>query len=571
MLWSGWGDPARATALPATVTDLLRDLLGVTPRTDPPLALDDLAVPPSPLTPAARAALVAAVGDGPEHVRTDAENRVRHTRGKSTPDLLRIRRGDTDGAPAAVVLPADHDEVLAVLRACADHGLSCVPFGGGTSVVGGLAPEGGAPFVALDLRRMDRLLDLDPVSRTATLQPGLRAPRAEALLAEHGFTLGHFPQSYEWATIGGFAAARSSGQASAGYGRFDEMVLGLTLATPEGTLDAGRAPRSAAGPDLRQLVLGSEGAFGVITSVTVRVRPAPRSRIHEGWRFASFDEGATALRRLAQDGPRPTVLRLSDETETLAGLARPGHLASPGAHGGDGCLAVTGYEGTEEDTAHRREHAAAVLRECGGTYLGEEPGTHWAEGRYSAPYLRDSLLDAGAFAETLETAAFWSRLPGLYAAVREALTTTLTDAGTPPLVMCHISHVYENGASLYFTVVSAQGADPVAHWAPAKRAAGEAILAAGGTISHHHGIGTDHRDGYLREAGPLGIEALRAVKRRLDPDGILNPGVLLPDDDRGSTPTQTPTSTLSAARPAASPVTPLPVPPVAPPADPPVD
>ncbi|MFF4152252.1 FAD-binding oxidoreductase [Streptomyces sp. NPDC001651] len=529
MLWSGWGDPAEAAPLPETVTGLLRDLLGVKPRTTAPVALADIAVPEPDLAPAALQALAAAAG-GEEHVRTDAETRVRHTRGKSTPDLLRIRDGEVDGdLPAAVVLPADHDDVVAVLRACAEHGLSVVPFGGGTSVVGGLAPTRRGPFVALDLRRMDRMLALDPVSRTATLQPGLRAPQAEALLAEHGFTLGHFPQSYEWATIGGFAATRSSGQASAGYGRFDEMVLGLTAATPEGTLDTGRAPRSAAGPDLRQLLLGSEGAFGVITSVTVRVRPVPRTRVYEGWRFASFDEGAAALRRLAQDGPRPTVLRLSDETETLVGLAQPDAIGGSLPQDA-GCLAITGYEGTEEDTAHRREQAAAVLRACGGTPLGEEPGRRWAHGRYSAPYLRDSLLDAGAFAETLETATFWSSLPGLYAAVREALTGTLTDAGTPPLVMCHISHVYENGASLYFTVVSAQGDDPVAHWDRAKRAANDAILAAGGTITHHHGVGTDHRDWYVREAGVLGVEALRAVKRRLDPSGLLNPGVLLPLD-----------------------------------------
>ncbi|MFF8594644.1 FAD-binding oxidoreductase [Streptomyces sp. NPDC015220] len=530
MLWSGWGDPAKATPLPDSVTALLRDLLGVVPRGTGPVGLTDLDVPESPLTAAAHRALLDAVGDA-AHVRTDAESRVRHTRGKSTPDLLRIRSGDVTGLPAAVVLPDGHDEVLAVLRACAAHGLAAVPFGGGTSVVGGLAPERPAsdrrPFVALDLRRMDRLLALDPVSRTATLQPGLRAPRAEALLAEHGFTLGHFPQSYEWATIGGFAAARSSGQASAGYGRFDEMVLGLTLATPEGTLETGRAPRSAAGPDLRQLVLGSEGAFGVITSVTVRLRPLPTTRVHEGWRFASFEEGAAALRRLAQDGPRPTVLRLSDETETLIGLAQPDAIGVPGASRA-GCQAIVGHEGTAEDVARRREGAAAVLRECGGTYLGEEPGERWAHGRYSAPYLRDALLDVGAFAETLETAAFWSRLPGLYAAVRDALTAALTEAGTPPLVMCHVSHVYENGASLYFTVVCAQGEDPVAHWTPAKHAANEAILAAGGTISHHHGVGTDHRDWYLREAGPLGADALRAVKRRLDPAGLLNPGVLLP-------------------------------------------
>ncbi|MFK4865192.1 FAD-binding oxidoreductase [Streptomyces sp. CSMPJR101] len=529
MLWSGWGDPAKAAPLPETVTGLLRDLLGVRPHTAEPIALADIAVPEPGLEPAALQDLVAAAG-GEEHVRTDAETRVRHARGKSTPDLLRIRDGEVDAdLPAVVVLPADHDEVVAVLRVCAGHGLPVVPFGGGTSVVGGLAPAGRRPFVALDLRRMDRMLALDPVSRTATLQPGLRAPQAEALLAEHGFTLGHFPQSYEWASIGGFAATRSSGQASAGYGRFDEMVLGLTVATPEGTLDTGRAPRSAAGPDLRQLLLGSEGAFGVITSVTVRIRPVPQTRVYEGWRFASFEEGATALRRLAQDGPRPTVLRLSDETETLVGLAQPDAIGG-GLPTDAGCLAITGYEGTAEDTAHRREQAAAVLRACGGTPLGEEPGRRWAHGRYSAPYLRDSLLDAGAFAETLETATFWSGIPGLYAAVRDALTGTLTEAGTPPLVMCHISHVYENGASLYFTVVSAQGEDPLKHWERAKRAANDAIVEAGGTITHHHGVGTDHRDWYVREAGALGVEALRAVKRRLDPSGLLNPGVLLPLD-----------------------------------------
>ncbi|MEU9517441.1 FAD-binding oxidoreductase [Streptomyces sp. NPDC048224] len=530
MLWNGWGDPARATPLPDTVTGLLRELLGVKPRETAALPLAEIDVPDSPLDAQARRALEAAVGGRAGDVRTDAESRIRHTRGKSTPDLLRMRTGDTADTPAAVVLPDGHDEVLAVMAACAEHGLALVPFGGGTSVVGGLAPERDGTFVALDLRRMNRLLDLDEVSRTATLQPGLRAPQAEALLAEHGYTLGHFPQSYEWATIGGFAATRSSGQASAGYGRFDEMVLGLTLATPAGTLDTGRAPRSAAGPDLRQLVLGSEGAFGVITSVTVRIRPVPEVRRYEGWRFASFDEGAAALRRLAQDGPRPTVLRLSDETETLIGLAQPDAIGASLQQQDAGCLAVVGFEGTEEDTAYRREGAAAVLRESGGTFAGEEPGERWAHGRYSAPYLRDALLDTGALAETLETAARWSHLPALYAAVREALTGTLTGAGTPPLVMCHISHVYENGASLYFTVVSAQGKDAVAHWTRAKHAANDAILAAGGTITHHHAVGTDHRDWYVREAGPLGVEALRAVKRSLDPAGLLSPGVLLPAD-----------------------------------------
>ncbi|SEG07869.1 alkyldihydroxyacetonephosphate synthase [Thermomonospora echinospora] len=529
MAWNGWGDPARAAPLPEPVRGLLHDLLGVRAPGTPPLSLAEVKVAAPRLPGEALTALAQAVGDA--QVRADAETRIRHTRGKSTPDLLRMRAGQVDDAPDAVVLPASHDEVLAVLRICAQLRIAVVPFGGGTSVVGGLSPDlgpdgaGFAGVVALDLRRLDALVELDPVSRTATLQPGLRAPAAEALLRERGFTLGHFPQSYEWASIGGFAAARSSGQASAGYGRFDEMVVGLTVATPQGTLDLGRAPRSAAGPDLRQLVLGSEGAFGVITSVTVRVRPAPEATAYEGWRFPSFEVGADALRRLAQDGPLPTVLRLSDETETAIGLARPDEI---GAGGASGCLAIVGFEGTPADVAHRQAEVGRVLREAGGEELGAEPGKGWEHGRYNAPYLRDSLLEAGAFAETLETAAFWSKIPALYDAVRRALTDTLTAGGTPPVVMCHISHVYPAGASLYFTVVSAQGADAVTHWLRAKRAAGDAIVAAGGTISHHHGVGTDHRPWYATEIGLLAVDVLHAVKERLDPAGILNPGVLLP-------------------------------------------
>ncbi len=527
MLWSGWGDPARATPLPEPVVGLLRDLLGVKPVEAPPLALDEIVPPESRLPGAARDALAAAVGA--EHMRTDAETRVRHTRGKSTPDLLRIRAGQVDDAPDAVVLPGSHDEVLAVLAACEEHRVAVVPFGGGTSVVGGLAPtglgeHGVTSFVALDLRRLDGLVELDEVSRTAVFQPGLRAPRAEEMLRERGYTLGHFPQSFEWATIGGFAAARSSGQASAGYGRFDEMVVGLTVATPAGTLDLGRAPKSAAGPDLRQLVLGSEGAFGVITSVRVRIRPVPDAQAYEGWRFSDFETGSTALRALAQDGPLPTVLRLSDETETMVGLADPSGVG--GGLSASGCLVVLGLEGTPDEIAARREKIHGVLTGLGGEPLGAEPGDKWKHGRFNAPYMRDALLDVGAFAETLETAAFWADIPALYAGVKGALNETLAASGTPPLVMCHISHVYASGASLYFTVVSAQGPDAVAHWEKAKHAANDAILAAGGTISHHHGVGTDHRDWYARETGPLGVAVLRAVKGALDPSGILNPGIL---------------------------------------------
>jgi alkyldihydroxyacetonephosphate synthase len=524
MLWSGWGDPARARELPEQVRKLLHDLLGVRDPATPAATLDEVRLPPVALPAPLRTALAGVVGEA--HVLTGHEDRVRHTRGKSTPDLLRMRAGDGSDAPDAVVLPGSHDEVAELLRLCSRERVAVVPFGGGTSVVGGLAPVGRAHgrarfagVVALDLRRLDRLRSVDTESMIAEFEPGVRAPDAERLLAAHGLTLGHFPQSFEYATLGGFAAARSSGQASAGYGRFDDMVAGLTLATPAGDLELGRAPKSAAGPDLRQLVLGSEGAFGVITALRLRVRRAPAERRYEGWRFPTFAAGSAAARALAQEGPLPAVLRLSDETETMIGLADPGAIGSGGP---GGCLMITGYEGARVEP--RRTDASAVLARLGGEPLGEGPGQAWEHGRFSAPYLRDSLLAAGATVETLETAGFWANLPRLYDAVRLALLGALGS----PLVLCHISHVYETGASLYFTVVVAQDGEPVAQWERAKEAVNAAVVEAGGTITHHHGVGRDHLEAYGREIGPVGVGILRAVKASVDPEGVLNPGVLIP-------------------------------------------
>lgn len=485
--------------------------------------MEDVSLRPNRLPSGTLESLSAAVGAG--NVLSDHEARIRHTRGKSTPDLLRLRAGDAAAAPDLVLLPGSHEEVLGLLEVCSRDRVAVVPFGGGTSVVGGLAPaaEGFSGVVAVDLRRMDALLALDEDSRVAELEPGLRGPQAESLLAAMGYTMGHFPQSFEYATLGGFAAARSSGQASAGYGRFDELVMGLRLASPAGTLILGRAPRSAAGPDLRQLVLGSEGAFGVITALTVAVRPAPEARIYDGWRLDSFTHGIGVLRSLVQDGPRPTVLRLSDEVETALNLARPSEV---GVSSAGGCLAIVGYEGTEAEVEARRSQVSRLLA-ADGARPEEGAGEHWARDRYRGPYLRDALLDAGALVETLETVTFWSSVPGLYESVSRALREALTSQGTPPLILCHVSHVYPAGASLYFTVACAQAEDPVAQWLSAKAAASDAILAAGGSITHHHGVGTDHRDWYAREIGDLGVGVLRAVKARLDPAGIMNPGVLV--------------------------------------------
>jgi alkyldihydroxyacetonephosphate synthase len=510
-----WGDPAAAAPLPEAARGLIELAFGQAE----PAAVADPVMPASALRADLLDGLRAVVG--PEHVLGDDETRRRRTRGKSTPDLLRARAGDLSDAPDAVVRPDGHDEVAAVLAFAAEHRIAVVPFGGGTCVTGGLAArrEGFAGLVSLDLVRMKRLLALDDVSMTATLEPGLRGPEAETLLAEHGLTLGHFPQSFEYASIGGFAATRSSGQASAGYGRFDAMLVGLTAATPAGELTLGSAPATAAGPDLRQLLLGSEGAFGVITSVTVRVRRVPEVTTYDGWRWPSFAAGAAAMRTLAQAGQMPTVLRLSDEAETAINLARPDQIGRTEP----GCLMIVGYEGTADRVAATHDAVTAVLTSLGGTDLGEAPGRAWAAGRFQAPYLRDSLLDVGVLVETLETATFWSNLDRVYTAVKAALEGALDGA----MVLCHVSHVYETGASLYFTV-AAKAADPLPQWQAAKTAASDAMVAAGATITHHHAVGTDHTPWLAHEIGPVGVRVLRAVKAELDPTGILNPGVLVP-------------------------------------------
>src|SRR3954452_7573939 len=313
-----WGDPVRAAALPDSARGLVELVFPVTDRT----VADDaeVSLPAVGLDDAVLVALAAVVGR--EQVLTDDATRRLRTRGKSTPDLLRARSGDLSDAPDAVVRPGAHEDVEAVLAWAVRHRVAVVPFGGGTCVSGGLAGRRGgfAGLVSLDLVRMRRLLAVDLESMTAVLEPGLRGPEAEALLAAEGVLLGHYPQSFEFASIGGFAATRSSGQSSAGYGRFDSLVVGLRVATPRGEVRLGSAPMNAAGPDLRQLFLGSEGAFGVITEVTVRVRRLPEVKVYEGWRWESFSAGADAMRALAQGGLLPTVLRLSDEAETAINL-----------------------------------------------------------------------------------------------------------------------------------------------------------------------------------------------------------------------------------------------------------
>jgi alkyldihydroxyacetonephosphate synthase len=486
----------------------LRSELGISgARVSAPVALADVSLA-APALPAGFGERLSAFGE----VRDDREARVLRCRGKSYLDLLAQRAGDCASAPDAVVAPTDVDGVAAILRVCAEEGVAVVPFGGGTSVVGGLEGERGRfdALVSLDLGRLDRALAVDARSRVAVFEPGIRLPEADAALHAHGLALGHVPQSYEWATVGGCAATRSAGQSSTGHGRFDEQVVALECVTPAGSLATLDAPGSAAGPSLRQLVLGSEGAFGVITRVALRVRPR-RALAFDGWTLGSFLEGADVLRRLEQDGIAPDIARLSDEPETAlsVALAGTGGLARKVLDGR--CLLICGWEG-----ATGRAAAARLLLGAGARPLGPKPGRAWERSRFAGPHLRDDLMDHGVLVETLETATSWSNLERLYDAVRGAL------GGYH--VGCHVSHLYPSGASLYFTVLGAQAADPVGQWAAVKDTVTRAIVAAGGTITHHHAVGRDHAPYLGAEVGEFGLELLRAVKERCDPAGIMNPG-----------------------------------------------
>jgi alkyldihydroxyacetonephosphate synthase len=540
MKWWGWGDPDRHDAVSPRALAALRSELGAGDRHTPAVSLEDVRLPEPALSEQARAWIVHAVGE--RWLREDRLERVTHAAGKSYPDLIRIRSGAADSAPDAVVYPGSTAEVKHVLEVCAGEGIAVVPFGGGTSVVGGVEPlrDGCYAAISLDLARLTQV-GVDRRSLTATMGAGLRGPAMEERLRREGLTLGHFPQSFEYATVGGWVATRSAGQASTGYGAIDKLVSGLRCVAPAGELDLKPLPATAAGPGLRQLLVGSEGFLGVITDATLKVRPTPSEQHYEGWMFHSFDEGAEAFRALEQRHVIPDVTRLSDEHETRLSMlgSRGGSLrrlagrAYVGARGyGGGCLAILGFEGERQDVQLRRARAARIMRRGGGLALGASPGRAWLRQRFEGPYLRDALLDRGVMAETLETAASWSGLMSLHRAVGTAISASLRERGTPSIVMCHISHLYPDGASLYYTFIAPQqeGAE-LEQWRAVKSAASAAIVDAGGTITHHHGVGRDHAAWMPQEVGQTAIDLLRALKGRMDPSGILNPGKLLPPED----------------------------------------
>jgi alkyldihydroxyacetonephosphate synthase len=542
MRWWGWGDPAHTGGLGPRALSFLADTVGIADRPRPPVALEHVRLK----EPALGAALEALRELAPRAgVRDDHVDRVQHAAGRGYPDLVRLRAGEPEAAPDAVVYPDGHERVRALLDLCARLRIAVVPFGGGTSVVGGVSPLRGEQqgVIALDMSRMRELLSLDRDSMTVRVGAGMRAPELERRLAGAGLTLGHFPQSYEYVSLGGCAATRSAGQSSSGYGSIEKMVLGMRFAAPAGEIELHAQPASAAGPELRQLLVGSEGTLGVISELSLRVRRAPQELSYEGVFFEGFAAGAEVMRALAQQHATPDVARLSDEAETRMSLALAGTGALKDRLGRaylglrgyrHGCLAILGFEGERAEVRSRRARALALVRAGGGLPVGRSPGAAWLKGRFQAPYLRDELLTHGVMVETLETATQWSNLGRLHGAVARAIAEALSDCGTPGLVMCHVSHLYESGASLYFTFIARMlQDDPIGQWRTVKESASRAIVEGGGTITHHHAVGVDHARWMPRELGGEGVAVLAALKSELDPGGIMNPGKLLALTPRG--------------------------------------
>lgn len=546
--WWGWGTLDRGYSLDnrPRFWPTLRSWLALPDDLthQPPVLLDQITLRPPRLSDSDLASLRQLLGE--ESVRTDRQARVEHACGKAYRDLIRVRAGNIANPPDAVIYPADEGQVTALLAWAADRGIAVVPFGGGSSVLGGVEPPSGdSPVLTLDMAWLDRLVALDAVSHTARIQAGATGPEVEAQLNAQGYTLGQFPQSFEFSTLGGWIATRAAGQTSTGYGKIEEMTQAVRVVTPAGLLETRDTPATATGPSILHALIGSEGAYGVITEATVRVHPKPQVQDYRGFLFHRLEDGLTALRDLMQSGPRPTIARLSDADETagFAMLAHAHHGARAlvdkalesylGAKGhsltGGSCVLILGYDGDADSTSERWKKAAPLCRDHGGLALGRAAGESWKRERFAQPYLRDTLLGVGVLVDTLETATSWANLLRVYERMTGAIRTAIRDTGGGPgYVMTHISHVYEWGASLYTTFMGrqAQGQEEAQWWA-VKRTATEAILDAGGTLSHHHGIGRDHA-GYLgREVGSVGVAALHALKRTLDPAGIMNPGVLL--------------------------------------------
>lgn len=565
MKWWGWGaeaaafDPEHRPGVWPFVAEHLQ--LDAEPVLDLPLPLSAMRLPAQTRNAAFLTAAVTALGR--EHVREDDHERLVHAYGKSYRDLIRVRRGDASGAPDAVLYPASEAEVATVVTLAVRHGVVLIPFGGGSNIAGCLERLAGETrmVVSLDMSRLRRVLEVDAQSCTARIEAGAFGPDLEAALNAQGMTLGHFPDSFLHSTLGGWIATRSAGMQSDKYGKIEDMVVALRMVTPAGTIVTRATPKSAAGLDVNNLCVGGEGTLGVITEAVMRVHPAPACKRVEGFMFRDFESGVAALQECVRRECVPSMARLNDPAKTALSLAFKSkatamqslmlrvvdaYLRLRGVEPGKGCAMLVKFEGTRAQVARQRRAVAAIYRAFGGVALGTAPGRSFERAKYDFPHTRDFMMDRGVIVDVSETATSWSNLVPLYRAASRAIVTATEATGSPAWVGCHVSHTYRTGASLYFTFGAAgRKGEELGQYLRIKKAAEDAFLAHGGTLSHHHAVGAEHLPWLADDVSPTGLAAMQAVKRALDPTDIMTPGRLrpsaapfadwgLPDGDRSS-------------------------------------
>ena len=551
MKWWGWGDEdvTFSDADKPKLWPYLGGELGLEEGVPvPPVSFEEINLPAAktnlPFTAALKGALKA------DQISEDKKDRLIHAAGKAFRDLLRLRRGQVDYAPDLIVYPSNEDDVVAIIKAANEHDAVIIPFGGGTNIAGCLEPKdrNGRFIVSLDMWRMNRVLSVDKKSLIARIQAGVYGPHMEEQLEQENVTLGHFPDSFVHSTLGGWVATRSAGMQSDKYGKIEDMVIALRMVTPSGTIVTRTVPNTSNGIDVRSLCVGSEGILGVITEVTVQVHRLPEYKMFEGWLFPDFESGIKAIHECMRLGVMPVITRLNDPGKTalsaafkkpesglkakISALVKWYLKAIKGFDFNECCMMTTAYEG-DYDTFHmQRRESSHIFRKHDGFCLGEGPGKSFQEAKYDFPHVRDYLMDRGVMGDVSETSTTWDNLLNLYSKTLSNIDQAIRNTGVDPWVGCHISHNYHTGASLYFTFGCRQiEGRELEQYLYIKKAAEDSFMENGGTVSHHHAVGTEHLPWIEEDLSPAGVKAVKAIKDGLDPNGVMNPGKVIPGDD----------------------------------------
>jgi alkyldihydroxyacetonephosphate synthase len=551
MKWWGWGDDGISFThddKPA-LAPFVKERIGIDLDSRPASVIDfdELDVAPPVLTDELRRGLEDAVGA--KNVSTDAIDRVVHTYGKSLRDLVRIRRGDLGRLPDVIVFPGSEHEVTSLFEAAMAADAVVIPFGGGTNISGSLeAPRGETrTVVSVDLGRMNTVIEIDEASGLARIQAGAMGPWLEEQLNARGFTIGHFPDSFTYSTLGGWIATRSSGMQSDKYGDIADLTRAVRVVTPNGLLETRPVPTTSTGPSVREMILGSEGRLGIITEATVHVHRLPQERVILGYLFPDWASGLAAMHDIAASDASPSVTRVSDAKETAFSFATSKDSGFLGKlqttvlkqylqrrKGFDleaMCLSFIGYEGAPDHVKRNKSLVGEIVKSHGGLCVGSGPGELYDQKKFDTPYIRDFLLDRGGMADVSETSAPWGRLLDLYNGVTDAAWKTFSDLGVQGWIMCHLSHSYHAGACLYFTFAFKPTTDDRAltEYDVVKHAIQSEFMSRGATLSHHHAVGVEHKEWLAEDVSPAGVAMVKALLEGVDPGHNLNPGKIVDD------------------------------------------